>query len=245
VTLRIVQLSDLHLGPRLGDKRWTALERLLADLTALTGGFDRLVLTGDIAARGQPAVYTALRTRLAPWFAKVRIVPGNHDNGPGLREVFADRMLDGAPAANFLEDLEGVRLVGLDSSRPWRVSGTLGRTQLKWLSGVLDGATASLVFLHHPPLRVGTWWLDKDRLRDRNAFVEVLQNHGVLGVFCGHVHQEFEGRAATVPVWTAPSTAYQFKPGSLIPRIEPKVAGFRVIEIANGVVSTSIIRSGP
>jgi 3',5'-cyclic-AMP phosphodiesterase len=242
VALRIVQLTDLHLGPRLGDGRWAAFEALLANLPGLVGDFDRLVLTGDLAKRGQLVVYQALRTLLEPWLPKVRLVPGNHDHAHLLRQVFADRFSAGAPKASFVEDIGGVRLIGLDSSRPWRISGALGPEQLAWLHGVLDASTPSLVFLHHPPVSVGAWWLDKDRLRDRSAFFEVIRDRGVIGVFSGHVHQDAEGRLGAVPVWTAPSTAYQFKPGALIPRRERKAPGFRLIEVAEGTLSTAVLR---
>lgn len=242
MTLRIVQLTDLHLGPRLSDKRWEAFKRLLTDLPTITGGFDRLVFTGDLAAHGRPVVYEALRAHLAPLLSQVRLVPGNHDDGRALREIFKERMMEGGPAANFVEELSGVRLIGLDSSRPWRVSGALGAQQLSWLTRVLQVEAPTLIFLHHPPLGVGAWWLDKDRLRDRKALAQVVQDRDVRGIFCGHVHQEFEGRLGSVPVWTTPSTAYQFKPGSLIPRTEAGAPGFRWIEVAQGKVSTSIVR---
>lgn len=242
VTMRILQLTDLHLGSRFGDARWAAFDTLLHDLPALVGEFDRLVITGDLAAHGQAAVYDALRARLTPWLSKLRVVPGNHDSAGRVRDVFADRMLGGSPAANFLDEVHGVRLVGLDSSRRFRISGALGTAQLDWLSSVLDPALPSLVFLHHPPRSIGTWWLDKDLLRDRAAFSEIIQGRGVQGVFCGHVHQESEGVLGQVPVWTTPSTAYQFKPRSLMPRTDRRDSGFRVIEITGGVLTTSVVR---
>jgi Icc protein len=242
VTLRILQLTDLHLGPRLDDKRWRALDQLLAELPQRVGAFDRLVLTGDLATHGQAAVYRALRARLAPWLDRLRLVPGNHDEGARIQDVFADRVLQGTQGATFVDDLPGLRLVGLDTSRPWRVSGKLGEAQLAWLPGVLGEATPALLFMHHPPLSVGTWWLDKDQLRDRSAFAAAIQNRGVLGAFCGHVHQAFEGTLGSVPVWTTPSTAYQFKPGSLIPQTERAPAAFRVIEVSDGALSSSLVR---
>lgn len=242
MTLRIVQLTDLHLGPRLDDKRWEAFERLLADLPRSTGGFDRLVITGDVATRGQRTVYEALRVRLGPLLPQLLLVPGNHDNGRLLREVFQDRMLPGPSAGPFLEDLDGIRLIGLDSSRPWRVSGTVGKSQRTWLLEVLTDAPPALLFVHHPPLRVGTWWLDKDRLRDHVALADVVGERGVLGIFCGHVHQEFQGRLGSVPVWTTPSTAYQFKARSLLPRTEAEPSGVRLIEVADALLSTSVMR---
>jgi Icc protein len=241
MTLRILQLTDLHLGPRLGDRRWLALARLLAELPGRVGVFDRIVLTGDLSTHGQPAVYRALRTQLLPWLDQLRLVPGNHDNSPVLREMFADRMLAGSPGATCVDDMQGLRLVGLDTSQPWRVSGRLGQAQLDWLPGVLDPGLPSLLFMHHPPLDVGTWWLDKDSLRDRDALASVIQDRGVLGAFCGHVHQAFRGSLGAVPVWTTPSTAYQFKPGSLIPRTRSAPPEFRLIEVAEGRLETTLI----
>ena len=243
VSLRIVQLSDLHLRPRVDDRRWETFERLLAELSAQLGGFDRIVLTGDLAAHGERSVYESLRARVAAYLPQLRVVSGNHDTRHHLRGVFEDRFVLGPSTLNFVEDLKGVRLIGLDSTQPFRVGGTLGKTQLDWLAGMLPVATPSLIFLHHPPLAVGSWWLDKDRLRDRMALARVLQDQNVLGIFCGHVHQEFEGRLGAIPVWTTPSTAYQFKPRSLIPRTEAKEPGFRVIEVHDGLLHTQVIRS--
>lgn len=241
--MRIVQLTDLHLGTRFGDARWQALDRGLAGLEARVGSCDRLVLTGDLAARGQRAVYGELRTRLAGWLDRLRLVPGNHDDARALGQVFAERVAPDAPAACFLEVLGGVQLVGLDSSRPRRVSGRLGAGQRAWLAQALATGVPSLLFVHHPPIAVGAWWLDKDRPRDRTALAELVRGRRVLGLFCGHVHQPFEGRLADVPVWTTPSTAYQFAPRALLPRRtrEAPAAG-RLIEVRDGVLRTSLLR---
>lgn len=243
VSLRIVQLSDLHLRRQLDDKRWRDFERLLIDLSAQVGSIDRIVLTGDLAAHGERPVYEGLRARIANFLPRLRVIGGNHDSQRHLRAVFDDLLLQGGPALNFVEEVQGVRLIGLDSAQPFSVGGALGRAQLDWLTEILQTPTPSLLFLHHPPVSVGSWWLDKDRLRDRVALEGVLSQRNVLGVFCGHVHQEFKGQIGTVPVWTTPSTAYQFRPRSFIPRTESVPPGFRLIEVQDGVVRTEVLRS--
>ncbi len=186
MTLRIVQLTDLHLGPRPDDARWSALGRLLDELPTLTGGFDRLVLTGDLAAHGQLAVYQALQHTPRALAAESASRPGQPRPARALvREVFADRMLEGAPATNFLEDLGGVRLVGLDKLATvarQRNPGTYTARLALERAGCERFPRWSSCIIR--PSALAPWWLDKDRLRDRSAFLQSLHDRGVQGVFC-------------------------------------------------------------
>jgi 3',5'-cyclic AMP phosphodiesterase CpdA len=238
--MRIVQLTDLHLSPDLGDARWLRLQEQLAALDSRRAAIDRVVLTGDLATHGQRAVYFALRALLIPFIDKLRVLPGNHDDRKLIREIFEDRF-KGGPGANFVDPAQDLRLIGLDTSRPGRVSGKLGKEQLAWLKAVLSLQIPTLIFMHHPPLKVGTWWLDKDILRDRREFETALQPSAVRGVFCGHVHQAFQGNLGRVPVWTTPSTAYQFAPGSWIPRPTRAPAAHREIEFSSETLHSSLI----
>jgi Icc protein len=230
MVLRIVQLTDLHLPRRLDNRRWHAFEKLVAELPERVGAIDRLVITGDLAASGNFRVYRKLSDLLFPWRDKLRVLAGNHDDSRQVRDVFDDRLTSNSKHSIFVDEVQGVRLVGLDTSRPYRVSGKLGSSQLTWLAELLKDSLPTLLFMHHPPIAIGTWWLDKDVLRDRDDFRKLVNTANVLAVICGHVHQPFEGKLGNVPVWTTPSTAYQFLPGSWIPRTESSKAGFRVIE---------------
>jgi Icc protein len=96
--------------------------------------------------------------------------------------------------------------------------------------------------MHHPPIQVGTWWLDKDLLRDHEKLRGVLQGSSVRAVFCGHVHQESTGRFADAAVWTTPSTAYQFGPRSLIPGSTVRGSAFRVIDLVEDRIDTHVVR---
>jgi 3',5'-cyclic-AMP phosphodiesterase len=245
---RIVQLTDLHLiasaRPRRGRTDvWANLHRALGHVRAALGSVDQLVLTGDLANRGHPETYARLREAVSEWDLRLRVVPGNHDDREMVRAAFGDRLLPGSTSLDFVTTLAGFRLIGLDTLRPWRVHGRLGREQLAWLAAELRRSEApTLLFMHHPPIRVGTWWLDKDLLRDHGELRDVVQGSPVRALFCGHVHQESRGRFAGADVWTTPSTAYQFPPNALLPGSRRSPPAFRVIDLDGDRLDTHVVR---
>ncbi len=246
MTVRVVQLSDLHLtsseeARTRGVDVWSALRQVLQAVDELAP--DRIVLTGDLATIGRSDTYRQLRRLLEPWWDRVRILPGNHDDRAKLRAELA--LPEERRTASFSEAVAGWRLIGLDTKRPMRVHGRLGVDQLAWLERELARTPEpALLFLHHPPVRVGTWWLDRDLLRDARDLERVLTESGrVRALFCGHVHQEFQGTLAGSDVFTTPSTAYQFRPRTLVPArlgVEPR--GFRVVDLDGDSVATRVVR---
>ncbi len=244
--MRIVQLSDLHLTARPGARAWrsdvwSGLRRTLAALETVAP-FERLVLSGDLANRPTRAAYARLREALKPWIERVRVVPGNHDGLALVRASFADRMCEAH--AGFVDRLASWRLIGLDSKRWARVHGRIGSKQLDWLRAELaTDAAPTLLFLHHPCVPIGTWWLDRDVVRDAPALAEVIRKSPVQAVFCGHVHQSFTGSFAGIALHTCPSTAYQFRPGSTRPgAVESRDSGLRVIDVDGATVRTHVLR---
>lgn len=246
--LRIVQLTDLHLTARVGDRCrsvdvWGNLDAVLRQLQA-GPPVDLLVLTGDLANQRSAATYQQLRERLEPWRGRLRALPGNHDSRRLLRSAFGDLLLPGRPTANFAIELPGWRLYGLDSVRRPFVHGHLDRRQLRWLGGELQQpGPPALLFVHHPPIAVGCWWLDKDLVRGRRRLAPLLGG-GVRGIVCGHVHQEVAGTFAGVPVWTTPAVAYQFAPGSVMPAaIAGRTPGWRWLQLGDdGQLATGVER---
>lgn len=228
----IVQLTDLHLPPDAAAPAWANLRRVLEHVRRHEPGLDLLVLTGDLVARRRAATYLTLRAALAGHEGRLRVVPGNHDSRSQLCSVFGDCVRRVGPAATFVQDLGGWRILGLDSVRRPFVHGRFGRVQLAWFAEqVRDAGAPLLVFVHHPPIRVGTWWLDKDRPRDRHRFGSVVRGSRVRAIVCGHVHQPHEGEFCGVPVLTSPSTAYQFAPRGWLPGKASGQPAYRVLEL--------------
>lgn len=244
---RIIQLSDLHLTARIGDRTrgsdvWGNLDAVLRQLHAQA--VDLLVLSGDLANQRRLATYVQLRQRLQPFEGRLRVLPGNHDSRRLLRRVFGDVLVPDLASANFVVELGGCRILGLDSVRRPFVHGKFGAPQLQWLAGELQRTRLPLLlFSHHPLLPIGCWWLDKDLPRDRRELLALLRDRPVRAVSCGHVHQETAGDADGVPVWTTPAVAYQFEPRCRVPaRVVSRGAGYRCIDVDGGEVSTQVVR---
>ncbi len=217
-TLRLVQLTDLHL---LGDPRArlrgidteVTFRRVLDAARDDCVRADLLLLTGDLAEHGEAAAYDRLREHLADLAAGGRVLalPGNHDDPDGLAARFAGT----GTARVAARRLGGWELLLLDSSVPGRSEGHLDAGQLDWLDACLTRAAHrhTLVVLHHPPLSVGSAWLDAIALDNGPDLLALLDAHThVRGVLFGHVHQAFERRRRGVRHFASPSTCVQFVP---------------------------------
>jgi Icc protein len=178
------------------------------------------------------------------WIDELCVLPGNHDDREMVRAAFGDRVIQDRATLNFVVRVGDFRLIGLDTLRPRRVHGRLGEEQLAWLARELGrSSTPAILFMHHPPIRVGTWWLDKDLLRDQEALGKVVRGSPVRALFCGHVHQESNGRLEQARVWTTPSTAYQFSPHALLPGPQRRSPpAFRVIDLDGDRIDTHVVR---
>ena len=164
---RVVQITDLHLiaDPRGELKGVCTRASLLTVLDVLRRNFasaERLIVTGDLAHDELRETYEALRELLADWWPKLRLIPGNHDNRGFMRQVFGDRVTVVDDRNVFTDSIGGWRLIGLDSQLTGEVRGQLGPKQLEWLAHELaaEPRQSTAIFLHHPPLAVGTGWLD-------------------------------------------------------------------------------------
>lgn len=145
----------------------------------------------------------------------------------------------------FRRELGRWLLLGLDSHVPGEVHGALSDRSLERLAADLDADThrPTLIFLHHHPGEVGSPWVDHIGLRNAAALEKLLARHSrVRGLFCGHIHQVFEGAIAGVPFHSVPSAAIQFMPGTETMQFDFLPPGFRVIELQDGQFGTRVVR---
>lgn len=237
--MRLVQLTDLHLLESPGGR---------VRKVDVRAGFERLlraarryepeyyVLTGDLADDGKKGSYEALRELLGDVADQTVVLPGNHDDPTLLRALF--RGQEGAPGrVGFTFHAGGWHVIGVDTKVTGRVLGRIGPEQLTWLDRELSaGVEPAILFLHHPPIRVGTHWLDASRLADAEQLGELARQHVRLRIIaCGHAHMDFSGRLGGSEVFVTPSTAFQFVAGSWWPRIggrRGQGTGFRVFDLA-------------
>jgi hypothetical protein len=147
---RIVQISDLHIGPILGRRFASALvERINAlapDLVAVTGD----LVDGDVRRlREEVAPFAALRARHGVWF-----VTGNHDHYSGA-DAWVRRVeeLGLRPLRNtrveIARDGAAFDLAGVDDAHGHLVSGRGGEDLERALAG-RDPARPVVLLAHDP-----------------------------------------------------------------------------------------------
>lgn len=254
--MRVVHLSDLHLSQQLGpdaegvDVR-LVLVGLLHDCRRLTD-VDLVVVSGDIADDGSPEAYDdalALVTDFAGKHGAAQVwATGNHDDRAAFSAVLGSGHLDptgrdvghlcpsaiGERAA--VSDVQGLRVITVDSLVPGQVAGRVSGEQLIWLQEVLThpAPAGSLLVLHHPPISVSPSWAAAS-LQNTGELAAVLAGSSVLAVLCGHVHAQIAGTFAGVPVWVGPG---------VITRID-LTAPTGVVRAVRGAAATVVDLGGP
>ncbi|MFW6345282.1 MAG: phosphodiesterase [Halomonas sp.] len=240
---RLVQISDCHLyaDPDARARAGFPLRQLEAVVAAVNHERpDMVLVSGDISNDATAASYQlAVRTLdrlVAPWFW----LAGNHDDPALMAE--SRELLDEV-------DLGAWRMLLLDTRVSGQPHGALGPEGLAALATRLEeDERPTLLAMHHPPLPVGSAWIDALGLEDREAFWQVLAAFGqVRAILCGHVHQAFASHqrlaAGEVAVYACPSTTDQFLPGAEDFAIdEASRPGYRVIDLDDDTLVTWVER---
>lgn len=140
-------------------------------------------------------------------------IPGNHD----VRELMLP-VCNRPPFSYCATETVGKWLViGLDSCINGEAGGEITDEELQRLEDVVSSCAAPhvVVCLHHPPVNLGSAWLDTVKLKNGDVLLRKLQALGkVRLVLFGHVHQPYDEIHDGIRVVGTPSTCRQFKPGS-------------------------------
>lgn len=215
----IAQISDLHVQAAgalaYGVVDTNALVKAaIAHLNQLAPQPDLVVATGDLVQQGTLANYQQLKALLADLRAPIYLMPGNHDQGANLRQVFADHayLASDRDHLSYVVDDYPIRLIMLDNTLPGEKSGRLDHQRLAWLEAQLAAApeAPTLIFMHHPPFATGIPWMDRRRLEGREALAALIAQHPqVERVSCGHLHRGIYRRWAGTIASTQPSLVHQ------------------------------------
>jgi 3',5'-cyclic AMP phosphodiesterase CpdA len=218
-THTIAHLSDTHY---LGGKRPLygsvdtdrTLARALEQLERSGTNPSAIVITGDLADLGEPDAYERLRDELEPvakrMGSKIIWVMGNHDErGPYSAALFGGDPDDVTPQDR-IYDVDGLRIIALDSSVPGYHHGELTDEQLSWLEEVLaiPAAHGTLLALHHPPLPSPIEIMAIIELQEQQKLADVIRGTDVRGILGGHLHYSTSGTFAGIPVSVASATCY-------------------------------------
>jgi len=244
-TLRVLQITDCHLGAQAGDcllglNTDESLGDVLEMLVTRESSADLLLATGDISNNGASTSYTRF---LDSVWAKLKLplgwLAGNHDQ-PQVMETIERPNLFYRHV-----DIANWRIILLDSSVPEAVHGEVRPAEMARLQGLLaDTDKHTLVFVHHQPVLVGSAWMDKYIIRNAEALLDELGRHShVKGLIWGHVHQSFEAQYKHIELRATPSTCIQFKPLEDDFALDKAMPGYRWFDLhPDGQFQTGVER---
>jgi 3',5'-cyclic AMP phosphodiesterase CpdA len=237
MTVRLAHLSDIHFGGENAPALAAATEMLNA------GGFDLVVVTGDVTRYAEVVEFEAA----ADWLRRVRaptlVTPGNHD-APYLapaERIFApfrryEHAIGPAPAQTYLGGGFAVR--GLNTARGAQArinwsKGQISRRQVRAAIGWFGAAhpeCVRIVACHHPlaemiggPMTARVWGGEAAARDFADARVDL--------VLSGHIHAPF--------VWPYPfadGRTYAVGASTLSTRERGVPAGFNVVEIEGAAI---------
>jgi len=239
----LLQITDLHVlaaanSRLLGVDTSASLDAVLRAALAERAP-DALVVTGDIAHDASETAYARVRAAIAAYHpGPVLWLAGNHDLAAPL-----DRQ---RPEARELQ-LGEWQVIAIDTHEDGAEGGNVDGAELDRLRGALGQTRARFVIVagHHPPMPLGTPWLDGGSIANGGALLDLLAADGrVRAYVCGHVHQENATTHRGVRVLTTPSTCFQFVPGSERFSVDVTPPGWRWLDLASdGTLTTRVGRA--
>ena len=218
----ILHLSDTHFvadGPLYGSVESEANLRQLFDEVEASGGRpEAIVITGDLADKGEPLAYDRLRAVIEPAAARLGAqvvwVMGNHDDRGAFRagllgqsHLNADQLVSPIDRVTIVN---GLRIIALDSTVPGHHYGEISDAQLDWLAEELSTPAphGTILALHHPPVPSVLDLAVLVELRDQSGLAEVLEGTDVRSIIAGHLHYSSTATFAGIPVSVASATCY-------------------------------------
>jgi 3',5'-cyclic-AMP phosphodiesterase len=198
---KIITLTDIHILP--GDQLLIGIdpkERLaqaVDHINRTQSDADLLIITGDLTHFGDTESYSILRSILAKLTIPVKILVGNHDIRANFVSAFPESETDRSGFVQFVTQLGGYKLIGLDTMNSPRLpdtrngAGYLGAERLSFLAQALADQpdVPAILFMHHPAFKVGFPGMDAIALMDPDAFYDVIKDHDVRMIVFGHIHR--------------------------------------------------------
>lgn len=218
--MKLIHISDIHLtipGERMsGIDTHRRFAQALDHIQAHHADAARIIITGDLTHWAEPAAYQALADALSDVSIPVRMMIGNHDDRSAFLDAFPSHPRDTNGYVNHAEDIDGLRLIYLDSTSPQTHAGHFGSDRCDWLAEQLEDAPRARLFMHHNAMTLGLPAEDKIALvsEDRPLFRAVLETYRdkIDYIHFGHVHAPIHGTYCGIPFASVPSTGNQSIP---------------------------------
>jgi 3',5'-cyclic-AMP phosphodiesterase len=226
---QLIHISDTHIGPARefevrGAQSLARLEALVDAINGLDFTPDLVIHTGDVTNDPEPAAYQLAAESLGRLRVPVYFATGNHDEARMMRTYLPDfprtPLVDDADRLAYRIDLPNLRLFALDGKVPESEGphGRLPDNQLDALRRELSAWPGEFaVFLHFPPLPIGSPWIDEHLLLlNGGELHRLLVAAGIgrnRGVFFGHLHRGLQICRDGILYSAVSSPACQFSVG--------------------------------
>ena len=207
-----------------------SLQQVLDHYNAGDWRAQRVLITGDLIQDDSAEAYDLFRQLLLPLNMRMHCVPGNHDVRDFMRPVCS------RPPFSYCakEEVRDWLFVGLDSCISGDAGGEIAEKEFERLDNIIDASPAKhiMVNLHHPPVPMGSAWLDTVSLRNGDELLQRLQRSGRVRLLAfGHVHQPYDAEHGGIQIIGTPSTCSQFKPGSDNFELDDRPPAYRRISL--------------
>jgi len=183
----LAHISDPHVGsPHFVPNM---LHRVIEEINELEPA--AVICSGDLTTDGYRQEYQAWLSYAERIQAPLHTIPGNHDS----RNVGYLHFEDLIGPRMWSHDIEGVRIVGIDSSEPDLNEGKVGRVHYDWIRRQFEEPAQLKVFvLHHHLLPIPGTGRERSTVMDAGDLLEVLIHAGVQVVLSGHKHVPYVWR---------------------------------------------------
>jgi len=125
-------------------------------------------------------------------------------------------------------------IIGLDSCVAGEAGGEVSDRELARMDSEIAASQAPhvMICLHHPPVAMGSAWLDSVGMSNGDELLHRMAASGRvrLAVF-GHVHQPYDDVHAGISIIGTPSTCRQFAQGSDVFAVDDNPPAYRQISL--------------
>ena len=214
----LAQVTDTHVlhpesdEPTLVD-HYQRLEQAVESLNAEDPVPEAVLLTGDLTNNAEPGEIETLLAGLAPLTIPTLALPGNHDDRTEIRNSF-DMPWAADDNLSWVVELDGLTLIGLDTTVPGAHHGDFDPPRQAWLADALERTASkpTAIAMHHPPFASGIQWMDRSMLRNADVFAEMVGSASHLTrIFCGHLHRQVTTSVGGVLTSVGPSTVHHIE----------------------------------
>ncbi|MCX7765498.1 MAG: metallophosphoesterase, partial [Candidatus Sumerlaeia bacterium] len=206
-------ISDTHI---LSEKHILDLKAVLNHILTLPLKPQFVVNTGDVTEYGYPEEFEAYNKILNNFLPGLKFytASGNHDTRWSNAGKQNFRRLIGE--TNFSFDYGGIHIVVLDSSMLVEQYAHFEKKDLDWLKADLSRQPEDkpiIIAFHHPP------FLENLYVDNEYELLQIIENHNVILVLMGHIHQHKIWRVNGIHFATTAATMQQ--------------QGFRLVEVTS------------